>query len=244
MDPELLLKEATIENSLLKLSDKLDFRKLGSFKILKKISEVNYKLKLPKNIRLKTAVFYILLLKKALVDKEIGELIMDEIIKQENGNILQDGKDTTLAKTLGSQKENSRGTPRRFCGNFTNQSTALTDWDGPAAAELGANKAAWRAASASSCLTQSNSSKSVIPRATARLIFLYHNFFCLQRHLTLASAQRRSSLAFLNPTSEIDYFNKKEEHQEPSTNPSNPVNRLIILKRLVQGIIIQHTNNL
>ncbi|KAK1255553.1 hypothetical protein MKX08_009548 [Trichoderma sp. CBMAI-0020] len=81
----------------------------------------------------------------------------------------------TSAKTLGSQKENSRGTPRRFCGNFTNQSTASTDWDGPAAAELGANEAA----SASSRSTRSNSSKSVIPRATARLIFLYHNFFYL-----------------------------------------------------------------
>ncbi|KAK1241005.1 hypothetical protein MKX08_000979 [Trichoderma sp. CBMAI-0020] len=52
-------------------------------------------------------------------------------------------------------------------------------WDRPAAAELGANKAAWRAASASSRLTRSNSSKSVIPRATTHLIFLYHNFFCL-----------------------------------------------------------------
>ncbi|KAK1238258.1 hypothetical protein MKX08_002837, partial [Trichoderma sp. CBMAI-0020] len=47
---------------------------------LKKISEVNYELDLPKNIRLKTAVFHVLLLKKALVDKEIGELIIDEII--------------------------------------------------------------------------------------------------------------------------------------------------------------------
>ncbi|KAK1249591.1 hypothetical protein MKX08_009594, partial [Trichoderma sp. CBMAI-0020] len=61
-------------------SNKLDFRKLGLFKILKKIGEVNYELDLPKNMRLKTAVFHILLLKKALVDKEIGELIINEII--------------------------------------------------------------------------------------------------------------------------------------------------------------------
>jgi hypothetical protein len=63
-----------------KLSNKLNFRKLRLFKILKKISEVSYKLDLPDNIKLRTAVFYILLLKKALVDKEIGELIIDEII--------------------------------------------------------------------------------------------------------------------------------------------------------------------
>ncbi|KAK1246216.1 hypothetical protein MKX08_000018 [Trichoderma sp. CBMAI-0020] len=61
-------------------SNKLDFRKLKPFRILKKISEVNYKLDLPKNIRLKTAVFYILLLKKALVDKETGEPIINKII--------------------------------------------------------------------------------------------------------------------------------------------------------------------
>jgi hypothetical protein len=58
----------------------LDFRKLKLFKILKKIGEVSYKLDLPDNIRLRTAVFYILLFKKALVDKEIGEIIIDEII--------------------------------------------------------------------------------------------------------------------------------------------------------------------
>jgi hypothetical protein len=58
----------------------LDFRKLKLFKILKKISEVSYKLNLLNNIKLRTAVFYILLLKKALVDKEIGEIIINEII--------------------------------------------------------------------------------------------------------------------------------------------------------------------
>jgi hypothetical protein len=63
-----------------RLSDKLDFRKLGLFKILKKIGEVSYELDLPDNMRLRTAVFYVLLLEKALVDEETGELIMDEII--------------------------------------------------------------------------------------------------------------------------------------------------------------------
>ncbi|PTB34782.1 hypothetical protein M441DRAFT_154888, partial [Trichoderma asperellum CBS 433.97] len=62
------------------LSDKLDFRKLGLFKILKKIGEVNYKLDLSDNMKLKTAVFYILLLEKVLVDEETGELIIDKII--------------------------------------------------------------------------------------------------------------------------------------------------------------------
>ncbi|PTB34690.1 hypothetical protein M441DRAFT_155158, partial [Trichoderma asperellum CBS 433.97] len=50
------------------------------FKILKKIKEVNYKLNLFNNIKLKTAVFYILLLEKVLVDKEIGKLIINKII--------------------------------------------------------------------------------------------------------------------------------------------------------------------
>ncbi|PTB34718.1 hypothetical protein M441DRAFT_155044, partial [Trichoderma asperellum CBS 433.97] len=61
-------------------NNKLNFRKLKLFKILKKIKEVNYKLNLPNNIKLKTAVFYILLLKKALVDKETGKPIIDKII--------------------------------------------------------------------------------------------------------------------------------------------------------------------
>ncbi|KAK1246382.1 hypothetical protein MKX08_000184 [Trichoderma sp. CBMAI-0020] len=34
----------------------------------------------------------------------------------------------------------------------------------------------------------------------------------------------------------MDHSDEKKERQEPSTNPSNPVNRLIILERLVQGM--------
>jgi transcription initiation factor TFIIIB Brf1 subunit/transcription initiation factor TFIIB len=63
-----------------RLSDKLNFKKLRLFKILKKISKVSYKLDLPNNIRLRTAVFYILLLEKVLMDKKIGEIIIDKII--------------------------------------------------------------------------------------------------------------------------------------------------------------------
>ncbi|PTB41920.1 hypothetical protein M441DRAFT_139095, partial [Trichoderma asperellum CBS 433.97] len=65
------------------LNNKLDFRKLKPFKILKKIRKVNYKLNLPNNIKLKTAVFYILLLEKALVNKETGKPIIDKIIIQD-----------------------------------------------------------------------------------------------------------------------------------------------------------------
>ena len=60
-------------------SDKLDFKKLGPYKILKKIGEVNYKLELPENIRLHL-IFHVLLLEKALVDENTRETIIDEII--------------------------------------------------------------------------------------------------------------------------------------------------------------------
>ncbi len=44
-----------------RLSTKLDFKKLGPFKVLNKVSLVNYKLQLPKDSRL-YLVFYVLLL--------------------------------------------------------------------------------------------------------------------------------------------------------------------------------------
>ena len=46
-----------------RLSKKLDFKKIGPFKIIKKISILNYELDLPKIIRLRTKVFYISLFK-------------------------------------------------------------------------------------------------------------------------------------------------------------------------------------
>jgi hypothetical protein len=52
-----------------RLSRKLDFRKIGLFKIDKKISENNYTLILPSIIRLRTNIFYISLLE--LVPKNI-----------------------------------------------------------------------------------------------------------------------------------------------------------------------------
>ena len=46
------------------LSDKLNFKKIGSFKILEKRSTVNYKLELPKGMRIQP-VFHISLLEPA-----------------------------------------------------------------------------------------------------------------------------------------------------------------------------------
>jgi hypothetical protein len=46
-----------------RLSEKLDFKKIGPFKIVRKILTLNYELALPKTIRLRTNIFYISLLK-------------------------------------------------------------------------------------------------------------------------------------------------------------------------------------
>ncbi|EHK46814.1 hypothetical protein TRIATDRAFT_194691, partial [Trichoderma atroviride IMI 206040] len=52
-----------------RLSDKLDFKKLRPYKILRKIKDINYKLELPKKQekqgKLIFLIFYILLLEKA-----------------------------------------------------------------------------------------------------------------------------------------------------------------------------------
>jgi hypothetical protein len=60
-----------------RLSDKLDFKKLGIFRIKKKISDINYRLKLPKIIK-NYRTFYILLLKLALKNAKIDETLETE----------------------------------------------------------------------------------------------------------------------------------------------------------------------
>lgn len=67
-------------------SDKLDFKKLGPYEVLKRIGTVNYEIDLPiqegKRGRTVHPVFHISLLEKALVDEETGEIIRDEIVIQ------------------------------------------------------------------------------------------------------------------------------------------------------------------
>jgi hypothetical protein len=50
-----------------RLSDKLDYKKLGPFKIKRKIGPINYKLSLPYIMKIHL-IFYILLLEKALLN--------------------------------------------------------------------------------------------------------------------------------------------------------------------------------
>jgi hypothetical protein len=50
-----------------RLSNKLDYKKLGPFKIKRKIGPINYKLSLPYIIKI-YLIFYILLLKKVLLN--------------------------------------------------------------------------------------------------------------------------------------------------------------------------------
>jgi hypothetical protein len=54
-----------------RLSTKLDFKKLGPFKILNKVSLVNYRLQLPRNSKL-YLVFYISLLELVREDTLIA----------------------------------------------------------------------------------------------------------------------------------------------------------------------------
>ena len=56
-----------------RLSRKLDFRKIGPFKIDKKISENNYALALPSTMRLRTNVFHISLLEPAPKNARLDE---------------------------------------------------------------------------------------------------------------------------------------------------------------------------
>ncbi|PTB47302.1 hypothetical protein M431DRAFT_102572, partial [Trichoderma harzianum CBS 226.95] len=67
-----------------RLSNKLNFKKLKPYKVIKKIRPINYKidllLTLEKQGKTIYLNFYISLLKKTLGNKEIGKVIQDEII--------------------------------------------------------------------------------------------------------------------------------------------------------------------
>jgi hypothetical protein len=75
-------KQANIKTN--RPNDKLDFKKVGPYKILKKIGEVNYELDLPEQQSKRGKpihpIFHVSLLEKALIDEDTGELIRDEIV--------------------------------------------------------------------------------------------------------------------------------------------------------------------
>lgn len=54
-------------------SEKLDFKKLGPFEIEEVLSETNYKLALPKTMRLRTRVFHIVMLEPALINAKLTQ---------------------------------------------------------------------------------------------------------------------------------------------------------------------------
>jgi hypothetical protein len=64
-------------------SEKLDFKKIGPFKIIKKISTTNYKLALSETIRLRTNVFYISLLKPVPKNARVDDKVETEDHEEE-----------------------------------------------------------------------------------------------------------------------------------------------------------------
>ena len=64
-------------------SKKLDFKKVGLFKIIKKISILNYKLALLKTIQLKINIFYIFFLKLVFKNVKVDNNIKVKDYKEE-----------------------------------------------------------------------------------------------------------------------------------------------------------------
>ena len=74
-----------------RLSKKLDFKKIGLFKIKRKISILNYELDLPNTMRLRTKVFHISLFELALKNAKLEtyvEVEDDEELEYEVETIL------------------------------------------------------------------------------------------------------------------------------------------------------------
>lgn len=95
-------------------SDKLDFKKLGPFKIEKKLGPVTYKLKLPKDMKIHP-VFHVALLEEAPTNARIQESLpvephedIDYDVEEILAAKLEKGKPVYLIKWLGYDKsENS-----------------------------------------------------------------------------------------------------------------------------------------
>ena len=66
-----------------RLSKKLDFKKIGLFKVDKRISTSNYRLSLLGTIKLQTNVFYISLLELALKDTQLATDVKAEDEEEE-----------------------------------------------------------------------------------------------------------------------------------------------------------------
>ena len=64
-------------------SKKLDFKKVGPFKIIKKVITLNYELILPSSIRLRTNIFYVSLLKLAYKNAKFDTYIELEDFEEE-----------------------------------------------------------------------------------------------------------------------------------------------------------------
>src|SRR5437868_14045114 len=64
-------------------SKKLDYKRIGLFRVTKKIRKVNYELDLPKLMRLRTNVFYVLLLELVPKDTKLSTDV--EVEDEEEG---------------------------------------------------------------------------------------------------------------------------------------------------------------
>ncbi|KAK6220785.1 reverse transcriptase domain protein [Colletotrichum tabaci] len=111
-------------------SDKLDYKKLGPFEILKKVSPVNYKLKLPDTMKIHP-VFHIALLEPAprgshtedciIVEPNEPEYEVERIIDHRN----EDGHDEYLIKWKGYGHEDNSWEPIK---NLQHSQALLTDY--------------------------------------------------------------------------------------------------------------------